>query len=183
MSFIVDTPYTTAYVRNEFLFDEQEGHGQFTLCTVFGFSAEPGRVPMFQIILESGAQWARVPVHMLCSQPCEPLPLNLSVWWDSYSRHCAVHEFAFLRNHAVECLGRDGQVRKGNYLFTVDWSHGGWSEVPDQHKNHHIIALKTGQWVAYPNNRLLWRDPSWITPGPLAKWRAPSRIYSAEFNE
>jgi hypothetical protein len=184
MSFIVDTPYTTAYVRNEFLFDEQEGHGEFTLCTVFGFRAEPGRVPMFQVMLESGAQWARVPVHMICSKPCDPLPLELSCWWDSFSRHCAVIEFNFLRNHAVKGLGRDGTLRKGNYLFTIDWSHGGWSEIPDQHKNHHIIALQTGQWIAYPNNKLLWTDPSWTDSSkPLPKWKSPSRTYSAEFKE
>lgn len=182
MSFIADTPYTTAYVRDEFLFDEQEGHGGFTLCTVFGFRAEPGRVPMFQVMLENGAQWARVPIHMLCNRPCDPLPLELSCWWDSFSRNCTVHEFAFLRNHAVNCYGRDGQIRKGNYLFTIDWSHGGWSEIPDQHKNHHIIALTNGQWIAYPNNRLVWNDPSWTDNSkPIPKWKSPSRTYSVEF--
>ena len=29
MNFWCDTPYTTAYVRNEFLHDQQKGHGPF----------------------------------------------------------------------------------------------------------------------------------------------------------
>ena len=183
MTFLVDTPYISAYVRNEYLFNEQEGHGDFTPCTVFGFRAEPARVPMFQVMLESGAQWARVPIHMICSKPCEPLPLEVCVWWDSFSRHCTVHEFSFLRNHAVDCMGRDKKIRHGNYLFTIDWCNGGWSEIPDQHKNHHIIVEESGQWLAYPNNRLIWKDPSWIrTDFPLPKRKTPSRMYSADFS-
>jgi hypothetical protein len=77
-------------------------------------------------------------------------------------------------------LGRDGQIRKGNYLFTVDWMQTGWSETPDQHKNHHIIALESGPWIAYPNNRLVWHDPSWITPAPNREWQTPTRNYSVE---
>ena len=180
MSFVVDTPYTTAYVRDEFLYDQQSGHGKFTLCTVFGFRAEPARVPMFQVMLENGAQWARIPIHALCTKPCEPLSLNLSVWWDSFSRHCEVREMQMLRNHRVEALGRDKVMRAGTYLFTVFWANGGWAEVPDQSKDHHIIALDTGPWIAYPNNRLLWKDSSWITGDVPRDWKSPSTNYSVE---
>ncbi len=60
MNFWADTPYITAYVRNEFLHDHEKGKGEFTLCTVFGFRAEPMRVPYFQIMLESGAHMQRL---------------------------------------------------------------------------------------------------------------------------
>ena len=129
MNFWADTPYTTAYVRNEFLHDQQKGHGEFTLCTVFGFRAEPMRVPMFQIMLENGAQWARIPIHALCSKPCPELALPLTVWWDSFSRTCEIKEVAFLRNHRVKAIGRDGVQRAGVYLMTAFWADGGWSEA------------------------------------------------------
>ena len=180
MNFWADTPYITAYVRNEFLYDQQKGHGEYTLCTVFGFRAEPMRVPMFQIMLESGAQWARIPIHALCSKPCDQLPLRLCVWWDSFSRNCQVKEVPFLRNHRVKAIGRDGVQGGGTYLFTVFWCDGGWSEVPDQSKDHHIIALDDGQWIAYPNNRLLWVDPSWINGEVPRDWHSPSTNYSVE---
>ena len=50
MTFVVDTPYTPAYIRNEFLYDHQTGSGEFTPCTIFGFRAEPARVPMFSVM-------------------------------------------------------------------------------------------------------------------------------------
>lgn len=180
MTFLVDTPYTEAYVRNEFLFNQESGHGSFTPCVIFGFRAEPARVPMFQIMLEHGAQWARIPVHALCSKPCDPLPLAQSVWWDSYGYHCAVHRFEFLRNHRVSALGRDKELRLGTYLFTIDWIKDGWSEIPDQHKQHHCLFLDTGHLVAYPNNKLRWKDDSWIHNEPLEAWKSPEQSYSAE---
>jgi len=180
MTFLVDTPYTRCFIRQEFFYDEKRGYGDFTEAYVFGFRSEPQRVPMFQVMLANGEQWARVPIHMICSKPCDPLPLDVSVWWDCYSRYCTVHEFAFLRNHAVNCYGRDKQLRRGSYLFTIDWATGGFSEIPDQHKNHHIISLESGQWVAYPNNKLLWIDDSWIEGKPSFDWVSPSRVYSVE---
>ena len=180
MNLLGETPQTPCFIRNEFLFDEQAGHGEFSCAMVFAFRAEPARVPMFQAMLESGAQWARVPIHMICSKPCDPLPLEQSCWWDSYGYEFTAVALPFLKNHAVTALGRDGVVRSGRYLFTIDWMLTGWSEVPDQHKNHHIIALDTGQWIAYPNNRLVWHDPAWITPAPNSQWTPPTRSYSVE---
>ena len=180
MNFLVDTPYTPVWVRNEFLFNQERGHGEFTEGVVFGFRAEPAKVPMFQVMLANGAQWARMPIHALCSKPCDPLPLELSVWWDSYGYHCVVHQFAFLQRHRVSALGRDTVIRHGTYLFTVDWVKDGWAEIPDQHKNHHVIILDSGQFIAYPNNRCLWIDDSHIKHEPLPKYISPSKSYSVE---
>lgn len=180
MTLLGETPYTPCFIRNEFFYDQQQQHGYFTKAVVFGFRAELAQVPLFQVMLDSGAQWARVPIHMICSKPCQPLQLEQSCWWDSYGYEFTVIALPFLKNHVVTALGRDGHVRKGNYLFTVDWMQTGWSEIPDQHKNHHIISLESGPWIAYPNNRLVWHDPSWITPAPDKEWKTPTRSYSVE---
>ena len=112
MTLLGETPYLPCFVRNEFLFDEQTGHGEFTPAVVFAFRAEPARVPMFQVMLDSGAQWARVPIHMICSKPCAPLPVEQSCWWDSYGYEFTVVALPFLKGHAVTALGRDGQIRR-----------------------------------------------------------------------
>lgn len=177
---IADTPLFEVMVRSEFFYNEENHFDEFTPAVVFGFRAEPARVPMFQIMTEHGAQWARVPIHMICTKKCEKLSIENSVWWDSYGYDFSLHSFAALKNHYVTALGRDGIIRKGNYLFTIDWMKTGWSEIPDQHKNHHIIALETGQWIAYPNNRLVWHDKSWITPAPSAEWKTPTKDYFVE---
>ena len=180
MILIADTPYLEVFIRKEFLYDEADHVGEFVPAVVFGFRAEPARGPMFQVMLESGAQWARVPIHKICSKPCDPLPLEQCIWWDNYGYEFVVHSFDFLKNMTVTALGRDKIIRKGKYLFTIDWAKTGWSEVADQHKNHHVIALDTGPWIAYPNNRLVWHDPSWIAPAPDKEWRTPTRSYSVE---
>jgi hypothetical protein len=58
----------------------------------------------------------------------------------------------------------------GNTYFTVtghiltptyfDVDH---SEIPDQHKCAHILALDNGNYAAQPNNRILWSIPSFTT--------------------
>lgn len=177
---IADTQLFEVMIRNEFFYNEESHFDEFMPAVVFGFRAEPARVPMFQVMLESGAQWARVPIHMICTKKCEKLSIDKCVWWDSYGYDFSIHEFSMLKNHSVKALGRDGVIRKGNYLFTVDWMKTGWSEISDQHKNHHIIALDTGQWIAYPNNKLVWIDPSWIIPEPDKEWKTVSHNYYVE---
>jgi len=177
---IADCPIVQGFVRKEFLYDEEQGHGEFVKAVIFGVRAEPARAPMFQVMLESGAQWARVPIDKICLRHCAPLPIGQLVWWDCYGYDFAVHQFSFLKNHKVTALGRDGEIRTGNYLFTIDWMRTGWSEIPDQHKNHHVIGLQAGQLIAYPNNRLLWEDPSWITPALDKNWKSPTRTVFVE---
>jgi hypothetical protein len=180
VTFMVDTPYTPAYIRNEFLYDHQTGSGEFTPCTIFGFRAEPARVPMFSVMAACGAQWARVPIHALVSKPCPPMALELACWWDSFSRHAEVREMEFLRGHRVRARGRDGVWRPGVYLFSIFWHNGGWSEVSDQSKDHHIVRLEAGPLIAYPNNKLHWVDPSHLSGDPPRDWKSPSQSYSAE---
>ena len=186
MNFLCDTPYISCVVRNEFLCDQKAGKGQFTEATIFGFKSEPARVPAFQVMLASGAQWARVPIHALCIAPSPPMALEQCVWWDCYGHYAQVHQFAFLKGHRVTAYSRFKTVHQGIYLFTIDWAKDGWSETPDQHKNHHVIALDgpngvgQGQLIAYPNNKLTWHDESWIQPNPSREWKSPTDTYSVE---
>jgi len=157
-----NTPIIDALVRNEFLFDQKQGRGEFTGCYIMGFCAVPGRVPSFQIMLENGSQWARVPIHMLVTEPCDPLPLADLVYWDCYGYEFEVVRLDFLRG--MRCRNVLNAAVVGSYVFTVDWLIEGFSEIPDQHKNHHVIALESGHIAAWPNNRVQWLDPSWIKP-------------------
>lgn len=113
MILLGDTPYTPCFVRNEFLFDEKRGHGEFTPAVAFAFRAEPARVPMFQVMLDSGAQWARVPVHMICSKPCDPLPVEQSCWWDSYGYEFTVIALPFLKTMRSPRWAGMGRSAKG----------------------------------------------------------------------
>ena len=78
-------------------------------------------------------------------------------------------------------VGPDKVKREGNYLFTIDW-RGLWADIPDQHKNHHIIAGRSGHLFAYPNNKLRFIDQSYIEdmPEESKHWRPNSRRWSVE---
>lgn len=165
MPFLVaDTPYTYCLVRKEFLRDLKDGHGDYVEACVFGVTALEGRLPAFQVMLRDGAQFARLPLVALCKQPCEYLEPPVVCLWDSLSYTVAVHRYAYLTTLVADVFCGDGVERRGEYLFTLDWCQSDYSEMPDQHKCHHVFWLADGQMAAMPNNRLRWHEPSWVKP-------------------
>jgi hypothetical protein len=118
MNFLCDTPYVECYVRNEFLYDQAKGQGELTPRRRYsGFAQSLLECPCSRSCWPRAHSGLAFPIHALCIAPCEPLSVDLCAWWDSYGYHAQVHAFAFLRNHRVSALGRDGQIRKGTYLF------------------------------------------------------------------
>lgn len=163
---IADTPFTYCLVRDEFLKDDQEGHGSYTEACIVGVVALEGRVPLFTAMLRNGALWARLPLHAFVTEPCETRPLADLVYWDALSYHVAVHRYAYLQTLRVDVWPRGAKPfsERGTYMFTLDWAEGEYPEMPDQHKQHHLIALDSGHICAMPGNRLRWHEPSWIKP-------------------
>lgn len=54
-----------------------------------------------------------------------------------------------------------------SYWFTLDHTDNGFSQYPPEHKCYHLLLLEdgTGQIAAMPNNRILWKDKSFVRPG------------------
>lgn len=161
---ICDVPITYCLVRDEFLHDQEKGHGEFTECALIGAVGLPGRAPMFTAMLKNGALWSRLPLHAFCTKPCEALPIATLCLWDCLSYDVTAHAYNFLGTLRADVFCADGQERAGQYWFTLDWCKSEYSEIPDQHKQHHLIALDDGQIAAMPGNRLRWHEPSWIKP-------------------
>lgn len=179
MQILGPTPITPCKVRAEFLYDLQSHKGEYVSGYIFGFRAVLGRVPAFQVMLETGAQWANLPIHALVQQECEELPMDVCSRWDCFSDTFTVVELPLLKNLRCLCIGPDKVKREGNYLFTIDWQ-GLWAEIPDQHKQHHIIALKTGHIVGYPNNFILWTDPAYYKETEKLEYLRNTRQWSVE---
>ena len=64
-------------------------------------------------------------------------------------------------------MSRRKVLRKGTYLFTIDWGPGDYNELdfgytqhPDQHKCGHVLELDDGNYAIQPNNRLRVFDAS-----------------------
>lgn len=153
-----DVPYFLAYVRNEFLYNFEKGHGEFTPAYVHGVCAMEGRCLNFQVLLETGALWTRLPIHALVYEKQAPqLALKYIQPWDCPSYHLSVHQYSYLRNTPVKVLLGNGEIVRGHYQFTVDYAQMPFAEN-DEHKCSHIIKTENGNLLAQPNNRCLWGD-------------------------
>lgn len=73
-------------------------------------------------------------------------------------------------------------------MFTLDWSFENkaltdfnYSETPE-HKCAHLFKVETGNFYAYPNNRVIWYDSAWtfnrISANP--GYEIDSTVYSVE---
>jgi len=178
---ICDVPITYCLVRDEFLYDQKDGFGAFTECALIGAVGLPGRVPTFTAMLKNGALWARLPLHAFCVKPCDPLPVSTLCLWDCLSYDVTAHAYHFLGTLRADVFCCDGIERPGQYIFSLDWCRSEYAELPDQHKQHHLIALDEGQIAAMPGNRLRWHEPSWIKPfDERPKYKVNSHEWSAE---
>jgi hypothetical protein len=69
----------------------------------------------------------------------------------------------------------------------VDWAHPEpniidteHSEIPDQHKCAHILALDNGNYAAQPNNRILWSIPSFTTSTHWPDYKVQTTEWNVE---
>lgn len=163
-------PVITAYIRNEFLFNHEQGHGEYTPCDVHSVASLEKRVPLFEAFLENGVNWTRRPIHAFCWKKDAPvLPLNIHMYWDCFSPYIDVQVRNRLANLKATLIDWTGKKHSGTYLFTLDWSwenkagntNTNFSETPE-HKCAHMFKMDDGNFFAYPNNRIIWQDDAWV---------------------
>jgi hypothetical protein len=165
-----DVPTFTCFIRNEYLYNHQSGHGEYTPCDVHSVTSMEKRVPLFEAFLENGVNWTRRPIHAFCWQQDAPrYPLNIHMYWDCFSPYIDVAVRNRLANLKAELIDYQNNRHAGIYLFTLDW---GWenkagnldtnfSESPE-HKCAHVFKMADGNYFAYPNNRIIWHDDAWV---------------------
>lgn len=178
---LANLPTLDCFVRQRFFYDQDPTVQGVKACYVVGFCGRYGHAPAFQVVTNEGAMWARVPLHMLCWQEDAPvIALEHLCWWDCFSDDFTVCAFDVLKGMACTLRDRVGTQRQGRYVLTIDWE-GKWAELPDQHKQHHLVRLSTGQFAMYPNNAVIWRDASWTRElAQKPDWRVNSHEWSAE---
>ncbi len=162
--------------------------GEYERCVIFGVTSIPSRALHFSILCESGAQWARIPLHKLrhekpTSERVHDLPQLQS--WDCHGWEFCVAQYEYLREMGCHYKNRDGEMIPASYWFTLDHMDNGYSQYPPEHKCYHMLLLEdgSGQIAAQPNNRILWRDDSFVRPNPalVAGYRVmPEKTWHAE---
>ena len=161
---------------------------KYERCVIFGVTSIPSRALHFSILCEAGAQWARIPLHKLrheqpTSDRVHDLPQLQS--WDCHGWDFCVVQYEYLREMGCEYKNRDGEMIAASYWFTLDHTDNGYSQYPPEHKCYHMLLLDdgSGQIAAQPNNRILWRDDSFVRPNPkqLSTYRVmPEKTWHAE---
>lgn len=176
MSYLVSNlPPIECYIRKEFLYDFEKGHGEFEPCYWISVKSIKGRALYFESLLtQYGAVYDKLPISAFVWRTDvkneELLPLDHLEIWDSFSYNISVIEKSTLKGLDCRIFMKDKQFYKGKYMFTIDSCHSepnelnvSLSETPNEHKSFNIVKLDNGQFAAQPNNRVLFYDQS-LTP-------------------
>ena len=180
-------------VRKEYLYDMDEKYKkQSSDCVVFGLTSISGRALLFNIMLPNGACYWRLPISAFFQKEFERYQVpDMAVQelelWNCFSYWPSVHCFDWLDGLNGKYMGIDKKFHHGKYLFTVDWAHPDTnildtehSEIPQEHKCAHILALDNGNFAAQPNNRILWDVANYTTDNSWPDYKVQNTYWSVE---
>ena len=172
MSYIVSSlPPLKCFVRREFLYNFEKGHGEYEPAIWVSIKALRGQVFRIESLLPNyGALYDKLPIHAYVWHTDNPglLPIDTLQLWDCMGYRFTVVEKIGLRNLGVKFMAKDKTWVFGQYLFTVDFCADGqdldtgFTEQAEEHKSFNFIRLDNGQFACQPNNRCLWYDQSLI---------------------
>ena len=156
------------YVRNEYMYQNQKGFGEFTEGIVTSIRCMPNQAVLFQVLLNNGVMRDKLPSHALLTKPELPetdLPFHTLQLWNCFSYNFSIIQLSFVYGMRVSVFMKDKKWYDGNYYATINWGSSDMntdltlSEDPMEHKCHHIILLDNGQIALQPNNRIKWSEP------------------------
>lgn len=170
MSFVCPLPPQKVYVRAEYLYDHEARHGELVEGIWVSVKAIRGEAFRFETYLpEYGALYDKLPISAFTwnGQIDDDLSLDVLQIWDALSYHVEVVDKPFLKGLRAEFFGKDKQLHKGEYMFTLDTCNPDpripdftLSETIDEHKSYNVLKLYNGQFALQPNNRCRFFDPA-----------------------
>ena len=168
---VANIPPIHCYIRKEFLYDFEKGHGEYEPCIWVSIKSIRGQAFRIESYLPNyGALYDKLPLHAYVSRTenldvTKFLSLDTLQIWDCFSYDFTIIQKAFLRNLTAKFYAKDKNFYEGEYLFTVDHSahdlniiDTSYAEWPEDHKSFNFIQLDNGQYAAQPNNRCLFLD-------------------------
>ena len=193
MNFVANVPYIKCYVRKEYLYDLEKGHGEFEDCVLIAVKSMQGKALIFEAYLPAyGACFDKFPLSAFVWKKDikeeEQLPLGEIELWDAFSYDIQIWTKRMLRNCDVDIYVPGKGKVGGEYLFTIDSVHSdpnmintSVAEVPSEHKQFNFGKLVNGQYFSQPNNRMLWYEQS-LTPSELKMpdFKVASKYYFCE---
>jgi len=179
MSYLVaNLPPVQCFVKKEYLYDFQKGKGEFEPCYWISVKSIKGKALYIESYLQNyGAVYDKLPISAYVWKTDikeeEQHPLDFLEIWDAFSYNITVIKKSTLSGLNCRVFMKDKKFYNGIYMFTIDSCHSdpnelnvSLSETPNEHKSFNIIKMDNGQFVAQPNNRVLFYDQS-LTPGGI----------------
>jgi len=194
MAFLVhNLPPIEVYVKKEYLYDHQKGHGELTPGMWISVRSIQSKALYFEtLLLEYGALYDKLPISAFVWKEDydkdNQLPLDTLQIWDCFDYDITVIKKPMLSN--CEFFGKDRKMHKGEYMFTLDTCHTqsstldtNFSEHDPEHKTFNIIKLDNGQIAAQPNNRVVFTDQSLVpTERKIPDFKVCTQNYTVENN-
>jgi hypothetical protein len=179
-------------IRTEYLYDMDNSRKGERDCVVFGITSITGRAILFNIMLSNGACFWRLPISAFFQKHLQrtevpDMQIDELQLWNCFSYYPSVHRFDWLDGVDGKFKGKDKKFYPGNYLFTIDWGHPEpnilnteHSEIPQEHKCAHILALDNGNYAAQPNNRILWHINSYTVDNDWPDFKVQNTVWDCE---
>ena len=179
-------------IKTEYLYDMDMDKKGERDCVIFGLCSISGRALLFHVLLPNGAVYYRLPISAFFQKRFSRSEVpDMSVdelqLWNCFSYWPSVHTFDFLAGVDGKFRGKDKNFYPGNYLFTVDWAHPEpnildveHSQIPQEHKCAHILALNNGNYAAQPNNRILWHVNNYTTESYWPDYKVQNTVWDCE---
>lgn len=178
MAFLVhNLPPIEVYVKKEYLYDHEKGHGELTPGVWISIRSIQSKALYFETLLtEYGALYDKLPISAFVWKEEydkeNQLPLDHLQIWDCFDYDITLIKKPMLSD--CEFFGKDRKMHKGEYMFTLDTCHSqhstldiNFSEHDPEHKTFNVIKLENGQFAAQPNNRTVFTDQSLVNPDRL----------------
>ena len=192
MAFLVaNLPPVKVYVKKEYLYDHEKGHGELVEGVWISVKSIEGRALYFETYLpEYAALYDKLPISAFVNSPNIKTNIDLEELelWDAFSYDITVIEKKSIAGVRCKYLAPSKKWYYGEYLFTIDSCHAdtnilnvNYSEVPEEHKSFNILELDNGHFAAQPNNRVLFYDKS-LTPAKTIQpdFKVSTEYYSVE---
>jgi len=140
-------PPIELYVKKEYLYDLEKGHGELVEGLWIAVKSIQGRALYFETYLpEYGAVYDKLPLSaFVWKKDYEgELPLEELELWDCFSYHISVLEKRFLKGQRAKYYTPSKKWLEGTYMFTIDSCHAdsnilNTTLVNYRHSTSHLI--------------------------------------------
>jgi hypothetical protein len=199
---VANIPAVEVWVDKRYLYDFQKdesgnllGEGEWERGHWVTVKSIPNRALLFETYIDKfGAIYDKLPISAFrwhLDKLNVEYPLDWLQIWDCLSYNISVIEKRALRFCRTQTLLKNKTMVEGEYLFTIDTTHSnpaeidtGWSETPNEHKSYNISKIENGQFVAQPNNRTRFIQPSRTDEKlEIPYFRYSTRVWTCEGSE